>query len=90
VALELELGAILRMDDAGVQSRLSLSGDQLRGDWRKLQDAGQEAISQAVGRAAWTLGLEGLMVPSACRADGVNLVVFPDFIPPDRMKILGV
>lgn len=89
VAVEFELSAILRVDDAGVQSRLGLSGDQLREDWRRIQDAGQEAISQAVGRAAWTLGLEGLMVPSACRADGVNLVVFPDFIPPDRMKILG-
>ena len=89
VALELELGAILRMDDADVQSRLGLAVDQLRGDWRKLQDAGQEAVTQAAGRAAWTLGLEGLMVPSAWRADGVNLVVFPDFVPPDRMKILG-
>jgi RES domain-containing protein len=89
VALELELGAILRMDDAGVQSRLGLTVDQLRGDWRKLQDAGQEAVTQAVGRAAWTLGLEGLMVPSAWRVDGVNLVVFPDFVLLDRMKILG-
>lgn len=89
-AIEFRLGAILMLNDAGVLSRLGLTAAQLvREPWLELQNRGQEALSQAVGRAAWTLGLKGLMVPSAENAVGLNLAVFNDFVPFDRMKILG-
>ncbi len=89
-AIEFQLAAVLMQNDAGVPSRLGLTAAQLvREPWRKLQERGQEALTQAVGRAAWTLGLEGLLVPSSENPVGLNLVVFNDFVPFDRMKILG-
>ena len=82
VAIEFQLGAVLMLNDTGVQSRLGLTAAQLvREPWLQLQESGQEALSQAVGRAAWTLGLEGLMVPSAENPVGLNLAVFNDFVP---------
>lgn len=48
-------------------------------DWRAEQDAGREALTQAVGRGAFEAGLQGLLVPSHAhrKAKGVNVVVFP-------------
>jgi hypothetical protein len=78
------------LNDTGVQSRLDVTAAQLmREPWMQLQQSGREALTQAVGRAAWTLGFEGLMVPSAENPVGLNLAVFNDFVPLDRMKILG-
>lgn len=50
----------------------------LQEDWRVLQSHGLESTSQAIGRAAWTIGLEGLLVPSHASPGGGNLVAFPD------------
>lgn len=89
-AIEFRLGPVLMLNDTGVQSRLGLTAAQLvREPWRELQDRGQEVLTQAVGRAAWTLRFEGLMVPSSENPVGLNVVVFNDFVPFDRMKILG-
>lgn len=52
-------------------------------DWRSLQSNGQESTSQAIGRAAFELGLEGLLVPSHAARAKLNLVAFPDNLPPD-------
>lgn len=54
----------------------------LREDWRALQNRGSESTSQAVGRAAYTAGLEGLLVPSHAAPGGGNLVAFPDRLRP--------
>jgi RES domain-containing protein len=42
------------------------------------EEADDEALTQAIGRAAWNVGLEGLLVPSAARPGGIGLVFFPD------------
>jgi len=49
-----------------------------RENWQKLQDEGREASSQAIGRAAHQLGIEGILFSSAVAAGATNLVVFPD------------
>lgn len=49
-----------------------------RENWQKLQDEGWEASSQAIGRAAHQLGIEGLLFSSAVVAGANNLVVFPE------------
>jgi hypothetical protein len=46
-------------------------------DWISIQDAGEEALTQAIGRIAWEVRLEGLLVPSARVAGAGNLVLFP-------------
>jgi RES domain-containing protein len=50
----------------------------LREDWRAIQERGHESTSQAIGRAAWRAGLEGLIVPSHARPKESNIVLFPD------------
>ena len=36
------------------------------------------AVTQAIGRLAFDLGWEALLVPSAARKTGINLILFPD------------
>jgi hypothetical protein len=45
-----------------------------RDDWRKQNDAGEESLAQAIGRAAFEVGLEGI-IARACDG-GQNLVWF--------------
>src|SRR5436853_7828651 len=45
--------------------------------WRQEQESGREALTQAIGRLSFEGNWEGLLVPSAARKDGVNLIVFP-------------
>jgi len=47
-------------------------------DWREERANGREALTQAIGRATYEAGYEGLLVPSAAIPNGVNLVVFPE------------
>ena len=45
---------------------------------RDKQAIGHEAVTQAIGRLAHDLGWEALLVLSAARSHGVNLILFPD------------
>ena len=47
-------------------------------EWWVRQGQNEEAATQALGRAAYAAGLEGLIVPSAARSGGRGLVFFPD------------
>ena len=59
-------------------------------DWRKVNDAGHEAQSQALGRAAHHVGAEAVLAPSARVPGGINLVYFPDTLASQsRMEIFG-
>jgi RES domain-containing protein len=63
----------------------------LKEDWKAAQDAGREALSQAIGRIAWKLKVEALVVPSAASSGDNNLVVFPGRRRPgSSWKIQGV
>jgi RES domain-containing protein len=90
VAIEAHLTLALDLTSGAVRSRLSLSKKRMRKEqfWRGTfrspeppgllrQAAGQEAVTQAAGRAAFEEGLEALIVPSAPVPRGVNMVVFP-------------
>lgn len=85
-----QLNSVLMVNDAEIQSLLGLRADRIKQEpWKRIQNSGQEAITQAVGRAAWTLRLEGLMAPSAEDPEGVNLAVFNDHVRDFQIKILG-
>ena len=75
----------------GVRSQPWFSLDDLLAeDWRKINDAGGESLSQAFGRAARDAGAEAIMVPSARVPNGVNTVYFPaKTLTPAGLKILG-
>lgn len=58
-------------------------------DWRALQRAGLEPMTQVIGRAAFESGLEGLLVPSFASVPNTNLVAFPEnFAPGSRIRVI--
>lgn len=78
VAIRTNFQTVLDLRVGAIRQRLQVSlGRILAVDWRKEARAGREPITQAIGRAAAEVGLEGLIVPSATEAKGHNLLVFP-------------
>lgn len=83
VAIAINLQSVLDLRDGAVRQRLQVSLDRiLTVDWRKEVHAGREPITQAIGRAASEVSLEGLIVPSAADPDGHNLLIFPANLQP--------
>lgn len=77
VALTVRFQRVLDLTDPTVTARLQVDHATLLGEnWRASQRAGQETLSQAVGRAAVEQGLGGLLVPSSRRPGAHNLVLF--------------
>jgi RES domain-containing protein len=78
VALEAKVRRILDLTDGGVRRALAVSEHRLRTEpWREQNRRGREAVTQSLGRLAYRADLEGLLVPSAARPDGRNLILFP-------------
>ena len=86
VAIELKLSFALDLTQSAVRRKLHVSlANLLDEDWRRTQDVGQEALTQAIGRAAFNTQIECLIVPSAKVTRGVNLVVFPENLQADSI-----
>lgn len=84
VAIELKLQKVLDLREATVRKLLGITLKELQHeDWEKLQDKGTEALSQALGRAAFELGAEAILIPSFAHRGGVNVAWFP------RNKVKG-
>jgi RES domain-containing protein len=82
-ALELRLVRVASLRHRKVREHLApWLKASLAEDWRSLQASGQEGTSQAIGRAAFVLGFEGLLVPSHAARAGTNLIAFPDNLGP--------
>jgi RES domain-containing protein len=76
VAVDVRLAKVLDLTDGVVRKSLGVSATRMRGDdWRKLNRRGAESLTQAIGRAGYESGFEGLIVP-ACDG-GRNVVLFP-------------
>src|SRR4051794_26356309 len=79
VSIQVRLGRVLDLTGGPTRSTLRVSERRmLREPWRAAQQAGREALTQALGRLAHDLGWEALLVRSAARRGGVNLIVFPE------------
>jgi RES domain-containing protein len=46
-------------------------------DWRAVTARGDQSATQAIGRAAFASGLQGLLVRSKPNPNGVNLAIYP-------------
>ena len=92
VAVRIEINTVLDLTDAAIRSVLRVSKRRMLTEpWRAEQAAGQEALTQALGRLAHQSGCEALLVPSAARKGGVNLIVFPDNLAMgSRIEIVNV
>jgi RES domain-containing protein len=78
VSVRVRLGRVLDLADGKTRSALRVSERRMLDEpWREEQKAGREALTQALGRLSHELGWEGLLVPSAARKEGMNLIVFP-------------
>jgi RES domain-containing protein len=85
VSLEVKLRRVFDLTDGGVRRALGVSEKRfLVEPWREEQRRGREALTQAVGRLAYDADLEGLLVPSAARKGGVNLIIFPANLDPPK------
>jgi RES domain-containing protein len=82
-AIEVRLGLVLDLRNPETHRRLSISRRSLQcEDWRRTARTPTGSLTQAFGRAAFSACVEGLLVPSAARRDGTNLVVFPANLRP--------
>ena len=79
VAIELSLQAVVDLRAEEVLRKLGLTTEQLQAeDWRKVQEGGEESLTQAIGRAIFAHSGEGILVPSARVAGATNVAYFPE------------
>jgi len=79
VSIRVRLTHVLDLTEGRTRSILRVSLRRMVNEpWREEQGAGREAVTQALGRLACELGWEALIVPSAARKEGVNLILYPD------------
>jgi RES domain-containing protein len=77
VGMHWQLQAVLDLTSAATLKALKVTQRQLTSvDWSVVQTAGREPVTQAIARAAFEHLAEGLLVPSARRPGGVNIVYF--------------
>lgn len=77
IAMHWKLQAVLNLTDSRQRKALGVSStDLMKCDWEAEQQAGRESLTQALARAAFERMAEGLLVPSARRKGGFNVVMF--------------
>lgn len=86
--VKVRVSAVLDLCDRRVRRRLKVTLTDLARPWWPVQETGGEALTQAIGRAAYEAGFEAVMMPSARHPGGTNLNVFPDKLRMD--SCLGV
>lgn len=88
---KVKLSKVLDLTDSKVLKSIGFTKKELiEEDWRAIQKAGDESWTQAIGRGAYLAGFEGLIVPSARKDDGKNIVIFPKRLAKtSKIDILG-
>jgi RES domain-containing protein len=85
VALEAKLERALDLRDGDTRRTLGVSARRMLDEpWREEQKKGREALTQAIGRLAFEADLQGLLVPSAARKGGANLILLPANLDPPK------
>jgi len=72
VAIDLDLVRIIDLTVAENLEKLSVTEEELREDWRKVQEQGFESFTQALGRALFEAKAKGLMARSARVENGIT------------------
>jgi RES domain-containing protein len=80
VCVGVQLQQALDLTDGQVRQACRVSEKRMVGErWWSENFHDREALTQALGRAAASVGFEGIVAPSAAdRPHGVNVIVFPD------------
>jgi RES domain-containing protein len=83
IRMRWELQRVLDLTAADVRKALGITKKEMvECDWWTEQNEDREAVTQALGRAAFENLAEGLIVPSARRASGINIVYYPSHRQP--------
>jgi RES domain-containing protein len=86
IGMHWDLQAVLDLTSPHILRLLKVKkSDILNCDWSAEQNAGREPLTQAIARAAFERLAEGLIVPSARRAGGVNVVYYPSHRRPGTL-----
>jgi len=89
VAIEAQLQRVLDLTHPGIRRALDLTLPELAAeDWRKLQAAGKESLTQVIGRAVAETGGSGLLARSAAVPRGVNVAIFTGGCPGDHLQVV--
>ncbi len=92
VAAQVGFTRTLDLTDPLVLTKLSIPRDlvfqELQRYWRTLQAPGGEGWTQQIGRAAFSSGVQALLVPSAAISAGKNVVWFPDNLDAASQAVL--
>ncbi len=91
VAIDVELEVVLDLTDGSNRQTLRISENHLlECNWRGERHAGRKPVTQEVGQAAASAGIEAILVRSAADKSGANLVVFPENLrPASRLGIVS-
>ncbi len=91
VAVRIRLESVLDLTEGFLSKSLPEPIDTLLSeDWRAIMERGYESTSQALGRAAFQTGLNGLIVPSKPDPTGSNFLIFPENLTSKcRMRVLN-
>ena len=77
-AFEVSLTVTLDLSSADIRKALGVTRKTLSEEnWRKDRNAGIESLTQAIGRAAHTNGIQALLVPSKYSNKQHNVAIFP-------------
>jgi RES domain-containing protein len=78
VAVDAALERVIDFTDSDLRKLLGVTLSAMTAcDWRTENAAGTEALPQMIGRVAFELGAQGIIVPSAVKRTLKNLNVFP-------------
>ncbi|MBX3441245.1 MAG: RES domain-containing protein [Planctomyces sp.] len=91
VAIRAELSRILDISAPQIRKKLGVTmAAMTKTDWKAAQNRNQEAFTQLLGRLAFEVGLEGLIVPSIYSRGRQNLVVFPErMLTTSRLEVVN-
>jgi RES domain-containing protein len=76
VGIRYDLSAVIDLQKFSLSGKAINLPQLLSEDWQRINNEGLESVGQAIGRAAFNAGIEGLLVPSSRVPDALNLVVF--------------
>jgi RES domain-containing protein len=80
-AIRVDLGPVLDLTSGPARRTLRVSRRRMLAErWWTIQDRGEEALTQAIGRLAREYGFVGLLTPSAVRPSASNMIIFPDLL----------
>jgi filamentous hemagglutinin len=81
VGIEVKLSNVLYLTDRRILRTIGITKTILTTtDWDTEQKNGRVAITQKIGWLAKENGFEAILVPSAAKRNGKNLVIFPENI----------